>query len=421
MSDDLPIDCQCAAAGWCERRKANVAELHWRKCQAGNVETIDRLYADLPKKMESLRREKREGSTPELPAMSDVGTNLINAFEYAMGVTISCGSCRAFFKSLNYSWKHDRELVTAKVYAEMPIPIPLRQKLGTKEAVRAWIAEIVNSIIPHDDHAIIPKIRRSPYGHPPYTSWRSEADGPAAVFGPFVSEIRHLTYFVYARTEESWHWNLEQLAKRWWLFNGKKILGIAHDEETATPETVIAFAESLGMTFTHHVIKKNVPNLREVVAFPDMLRILNPPAATDREVVFSAHAKGQKYDDPKHTRDWCDLMYQSCLDDWPAVYNALRTALFAGSFREYGLLGKRRNWAYSGSFYWWRLAELGKRNWREVDPWFAGTESWPGKMCEARETACLFLNDSRRLYDPHYWTSTVWPEWAKYLEQRNRP
>jgi hypothetical protein len=149
-----------------------------------------------------------------------------------------------------------------------------------------------------------------------------------------------------------------------------------------------------------------------------MLSLLNPQSAGENEVVFSAHAKGQKYDDPSHTRDWTDLMYQSCLDDWPAVYNALRTSLMAGSMREYGLLGKWHNWAYSGTFYWWRLAEIGKRKWRDVDQWFAGTESWPGKMCDARETACLFLNDSRRMYDHQYWVDVVWPEWNRYLQQR---
>jgi hypothetical protein len=250
-----------------------------------------------------------------------------------------------------------------------------------------------------------------------YTGWRSEADGPPTEFGPFVSRIRHLTYFVYGRSEESWKWNLDELAKRWWLFNGKKILGIAHDGKSAKPQAVIDYAASLGMVFDDVVTASNNEKLREVVLWVPMLERLHPTTAAADEVVFSAHAKGQKYDDPKHTRDWCDLMYQSCLDDWPAVYNALRTSLFAGSFREYGLLGKNSNWAYSGTFYWWRLAEIGKRNWRDVDRWFAGTESWPSKMCEANETACLFLNDSRRLYDTNYWLSTVWPEWAKYQEK----
>ena len=283
MTDDLQNECQCAAAGWCERRKANVAPLHWQKCQAGNVEMMDLLYADLQKKMDSLRREKREGQAATLPEMSDVGTKLIAAFESAFGSAITCGSCKAYLKSLNYSWKHDQHKVIAKIYAELPIPPVLRDTFKTTVERKEWIAAIVRPIIPHSENAVVPKHRRSPYGHPPYTSWRSEADGPAASFGPFVSDIRHLTYFVYPRTLESWHWNLEQLAKRWWLFNGKRILGIAHDAESATPDSVIAFAESLGMVFDHVVIKKNNPNLRETVAFLSMVKLLNPATATDRD------------------------------------------------------------------------------------------------------------------------------------------
>lgn len=250
----------------------------------------------------------------------------------------------------------------------------------------------------------------------PYTGWRSESDGPRIEYGPFVSSIRHLTYFVYPKSSESWQWNLQQLAQRWWLFNGRKILGIAHDRASATQDDVVQYGASLGMQFDEVLVKPNSEKLRETVLWVPMLECLNPGGAGASEVVFSAHAKGQKYDDPQHTREWTDLMYRSCLDHWPSVYNALRTSLMAGSFREFGLLGKWHNWAYSGSFYWWRLAEIGKRNWRDVDMWFAGTESWPGKMCDPRETACLFLNDSRRMYDADYLQSTVLPAWKQYQE-----
>jgi len=180
---------------------------------------------------------------------------------------------------------------------------------------------------------------------------------------------------------------------------------------------VIDYAASLGMVFDHVLTAPNSEKLRETVLWVPMLRLLNPEAAGADEVVFSAHAKGQKYDDPNHTRDWTDLMYQTCLDDWPVVYNALRTALFAGSFREFGLLNLNSNWAYSGTFWWFRLAEIGKRDWSSVNQYFCGTEAWPSLLCIPQETACLFLNDSKRMYNAHYWQSTVWPEWEKYKER----
>jgi hypothetical protein len=329
-------------------------------------------------------------------------------------------------RSLNQCQSQDLEAVNRRLYAEIEWPKAWREKHPLKELQKARIAEIVAQVASQAECKISqPRVRRNvrprgakPAGRKPYTGWRSEADGPAIQHGPLVSSVRHLTYHIWASNRgDSWQWNLEQLAKRWRLFNGKKIVGIAEDRDSASADVVLQFAESLGMKFDHQVIRQNIPKLREVVTWVPMLEILKPQSAGPGEVVFSAHAKGQKYEDPRHTRDWTDLMYQSCLDDWPSVYNALRTSLMAGSMREFGLLGKWHDWAFSGTFFWWRLAEIGKRNWRDVDQWFAGTESWPGKMCDPRETACLFLNDSRRMYDLPYWESTVWPEWAKYQEQ----
>jgi hypothetical protein len=357
---------------------------------------------------------------------SNLGTLLLAAIQSETGRPVSCGTCKAYLQSLNKTSGHDHAAIVQKLYAEISWPPEWRETHGDKEGQRKRINEIVSTALAAATTTCeMPRPQRhhrTPFNRArkPYAGWRSEADGPRIEHGPFVSSVRHLTYHVWASNRgDSWQWNLEQLAKRWTLFNGKRIIGVVHDKDSRPAEEVLRFAASLGMQFDHHVIKPNVPKLREVVTWIPMLELLNPNLAGANEVVFSAHAKGQKYDDPRHTRDWTDLMYQSCLDDWASVYNALRTSLMAGSFKEFGLLGKWHDWAYSGTFFWWRLAEIGKRNWRDVDRWFAGTESWPGKMCDPRETACLFLNDSRRMYDAQYWHDVVWPEWAKYQEARS--
>lgn len=216
---------------------------------------------------------------------------------------------------------------------------------------------------------------------------------------------------------DCWKWNLKELSKRWEVFNGQRILGVVTDNKTESADAVVQFAAEHGMTFDQVVAMRNNPRLRETVTWIPMLEILAPSAAADNEVVFSAHAKGAQYEDGSFTRNWTRLMYQSCLDYWPLVEQQLETSLMTGSFREFGLLGVWKNWAYSGTFYWWRLAELGKREWQDVDQWFAGTESWPGKMCVPQETDCLFLNNNTRLYKPGYWVKTVWPEWGKFIDE----
>jgi hypothetical protein len=372
-------------------------------------------------------QRKSCGSKRSCTDCSNAGTLMMAAIEVDTGQPVSCGSCKTYLLSLNRMSSHDHAAIVQKLYAEISWPQSWRATHGDKHGQRNRIGEIVSGVLASATttckvvRPVRPQVARGgrQNSRRPYTGWRSEADGPRIEHGPFVSSIRHLTYHVYAaKKHDSWKWNLEQLAKRWRLFNGTRIIGISEGPEAQSASQVIAFAESLGMVFDHHVIRPNNEKLREVVTWVPMLSLLKPESAGENEVVFSAHAKGQKYDDPAHTRDWTDLMYQSCLDDWPAVYNALRTSLMAGSMREYGLLGKWHNWAYSGTFYWWRLAEIGNRKWRDVDQWFAGTESWPGKMCDPREAACLFLNDSRRMYEHQYWVDVVWPEWNRYLQQR---
>lgn len=422
------MKCECVMAGFCERRQKFVADVHFAKCQRGAVAAIDVLYGTQPEPSQIRAPQRRSGVVSlatKCTDCSNAGTLMMAAIQADTGQPVSCGSCKAYLLSLNRMASHDHAAIVQKLYAEISWPPLWRTTHGNKESQRKRIGEIVSGVLASaTTKCVTPRPQRhqrpaASKGRRPYSGWRSEADGPRIVFGPFASNVRHLTYHVWAtKKHDSWKWNLEQLAKRWKLFNGKRIIGISHDDNSEHPEIILQFAESLGMVFDMNVVRRNEEKLREVVTWLPMLHHLNPESAGDDEVVFSAHAKGQKYDDPGHTRDWTDLMYQSCLDDWPSVHEALRTSLMAGSFKEYGLLGKWHNWAYSGTFFWWRLAEIGKRKWFDIDQWFAGTESWPGKLCDPCETACLFLNDSRRMYDDSYWTDVVWPEWKKYLEQR---
>lgn len=249
-----------------------------------------------------------------------------------------------------------------------------------------------------------------------YTGWKSDADWPETPFGPFDSNVRHLTYHVWpTKHHDGWKWNLEQLAARWQLFNGSRILGIATDSKTVTPVDVLAFTDSLGIRFDHVVSRPNQAKLREVVTWLPMLELLSPHKAGPDEVVFSSHAKGVRHDDlTEKLEAWTRLMYVSCLDDWPLVESQLSRHLATGSFRRYGNFTTPGNyrWHYSGTFFWWRLAEIAKRKWRTVDQRFFGTESWIGHQCRPEETGCLFLNDCGDLYQDNYWEKVVWPAWS---------
>ena len=247
-----------------------------------------------------------------------------------------------------------------------------------------------------------------------YTGWKSDADGPRPKLGPFESMIRHFTYHVWpTHRHEGWKWNLEEVARRWALFNGVRVLAIAHDSETVSPDTVLEFAGSLRLEFDHVLIRPNDSKRREGATWVPMLQLLHPETAGPDEVVFSAHAKGVRHTEENRTRDWTDLMYRLCLDEWPNVEEQLRSTIVTGAFKRFGQFGMQDgyNWDYSGTFFWWRLQELGRRDWRSIHHQFFGTESWPGRHCSSEEAGCLFLNDCKDLYNVDYWTNTVWPAW----------
>jgi len=236
--------------------------------------------------------------------------------------------------------------------------------------------------------------------------------------GAWKSEIRHLTFHLFAtHRHDGWKWNLEQLAKRWKLFNGTTIVAIAIDNKTHSADYVRDYLQSIELNFDHILVLPNDPIRREVATWLPMLRLLNPETAGENEVVFACHAKGVRHDDMSETLTrWTQCMYESCLDFWPLVEAQLSSKIATGSFKRYGTFNTPGNnrWHYSGTFFWWRLSELGKRNWQKVDQQFFGTESWLGHQCVPEETGVLFCDFTDDLYYLDYWEREVCPNWLKW-------
>ncbi len=437
--------CECPIAGYCKRHQMQKGAEQHKRCQ-GTAGTRDCGLSY----WNAWEQGKLGATAPEKPVLSpehfcsrivrrsQVGTKLSEIIKRETGIEIPCEACRDAIASLDNMEVQQAILARDRIVSEIVLRAPQQANVWQfvligvdaflhtgflQKKVEAWFDEAIrDGAKPLTQQQTVKKkapVLRVGGGkrnkRQPYTGWRGEPHGERIVFGPFESTIRHLTYHVWpTKRSDCWKWNLAQLASRYYLFNGTRCLGIVTDAETHTANEVTDFAASLGMTFDFVEHHKNNKQLREVVTWLPMLRRLHPRSAAPHEVVFSAHAKGTQYENGRYTRDWTDLMYQSCLDYWPVVEQHLESSLMTGSFREFGLLGKWHDWAYSGTFFWWRLAEIGRRRWMDVDHWFAGTESWPGKMCDPRETRCLFLNDNTRLYVPEYWTQTVWPEWEKW-------
>lgn len=202
---------------------------------------------------------------------------------------------------------------------------------------------------------------------------------------------RHLIYHVWpVRGNGIWQLNLDQLRSRLSLFNGKRVIAIVTDSRTDTAESVQDFMA--GERIDHWIIKRNEPNLREVVTWLDCwseVLTTEPNHAT-----FTAHAKGVRHPVNRGVsiHDWTYMLYVSSLDYWPLVAETLGKYPVAGSCKKvgHGFGGSQSSWHYSGTFFWARNADVFSRGWRFVDPVWWGTESWVGVHFRPDEAGCLF-------------------------------
>ena len=239
-------------------------------------------------------------------------------------------------------------------------------------------------------------------------------------FRDLSDTVRHLTYHIcpFATSTESWQWNLEQLRKRWHLFNGLKVIGINHDKDTVTPDDILDYCKTIRLHWDNTVIRENSRALGEVMTWIPSLELLSPETASENEVVFSAHAKGVKYGQvmPPVIASWAEIMYGANLDDWGRVRSSLEWFMATGALR--GRYSKTRTckhgWYYSGAFWWWRLADIGKRAWRDVGPWYAGRELWIGHQIAKHESDCLFHDNTRSPYNPAYMNSVIVRKWKEH-------
>lgn len=238
-----------------------------------------------------------------------------------------------------------------------------------------------------------------------------------------AQSVRHLTYHVWpTRHQDAWQWNLQQLARRWDLFNGRKALGIVYDRQSHMPDAVRQYSRDLGLDWDFVYVRRNKPHLGEVLTWGPRLEFLQPEQASANEVVFAAHAKGVKYSGPVQIiRRWAELGYAASLDVWPLVQEQLSRHVATGPFKKYVgfVLPGIEHWHYSGTFFWFRLADLARREWRVVDQMYAGTETWIGRHARAWETGCTFLDHCGMLYDENYWRDAVEPAWKAFARVHN--
>jgi hypothetical protein len=260
--------------------------------------------------------------------------------------------------------------------------------------------------------------RERPTAACPHGLWFPAVSQPIA--GPITT--RHLYMFLMPVSNNGvWQENIRQLAQRASLFNGRRILTVCvvkrptkfsrnrRIESTDPVGAVLDESRRHGLEWTevHEVV--NSDSKRETNSFLDRIGSLESTSPT--EAIFCCHGKGTTHSKESLCYEWMQVMYEVCLDDWASVERALTRHVFAGAFRRFGEFRTPGNhrWHFSGTFYWIRSAALFALNWRRIDNIWFGTESWPGLIIPAADSACLFADDAPDLYQPQTWEGRIRP------------
>ena len=215
---------------------------------------------------------------------------------------------------------------------------------------------------------------------------------PPAAPASFAPARRHLLYHVWPVARNgTWQRNLDQLAARLPLFDGRRVIAVATGGGADPPDAVREHLRGAGCEF---IEVPNDPGLREVATWRPLWDRLADLADTD-DVVFYAHAKGvtRPFNPGVTVHEWARILYSSLLDFWPVVDDLLRRHPIAGSFKKigHGFQGSKSAWHYSGAFFWVRLREaLAYSRADTIDGRWWGSEAWPGLHWRPEEAGCVF-------------------------------
>lgn len=202
---------------------------------------------------------------------------------------------------------------------------------------------------------------------------------------------RDCLYHVYplAAAAAVWRRTLGMLLRRSALFNGRKLISCMTGPRLEPADEVRRLAQPAGFGVVEIF---NDPKLRETKTLLELLPRFQ--TADPRRALFFGHAKGVTRPDNAGVtcHPWAAMCHEISLDYWPLVESQLRQKPITGPFKKLGrgFTGSASAWHYSGSFAWFRSADLFARDWRRVDRQWWGSEAFVGLHYTPAEAGCLF-------------------------------
>lgn len=249
------------------------------------------------------------------------------------------------------------------------------------------------------------------------------------VFEPLVGEpftkkpTKNLLYFVWANGSDMVNWNINQLKKRWHLFDGKKVIGVTYSKPTDVDSVIRQFPRDVTV-----LTAENNRKLGEMALFFDLLEQVK--TIDPNQVTFYAHAKGVKYlTHPKlpAIKQWAKEMYETLLDypGW-SVSNLDKFAMSGTFMHESSMRAFRvaSHWHFSGTFYWFRNIEVFSKTWNETMPGYYGSEIWAGVMFDKSQVQTAIDSirprDFRALSNPKSWESSLGSKLKKWKHEHRQ-
>jgi SAM-dependent methyltransferase len=230
--------------------------------------------------------------------------------------------------------------------------------------------------------------------------------------------VRHLLYHVYPRSGSRWRRPILRIREAMPLFNGRKIVAIAHDGTTEHPVMVRDALAGCGCEF---VEVPNNPDRREVETFLPLFERVADLVGPEHATLY-AHAKGVTRPAESTSDRWTMALEEACLDHWPLVAEHLSRFPITGPFKKLGRgwpdHESLSDWHYSGSYFWFRNDQVFTRpNWRTIDQFWGGIEPWPSLRFSPELAGCLLFEGrvpGFDLYRQDVWERDIEPALATW-------
>lgn len=227
----------------------------------------------------------------------------------------------------------------------------------------------------------------------------------------------HLIYYIcpFESMRKDWENNIDVLLSYIKAFNGRKLITIAQGHGISKSQEVIKKFSGHRCEFE---IIQNDPIYGEV--FPFMTSMYKLETSDLNTYIFYAHAKGvsPKYINPNGTiqtiRIWRNLMYHFNLTNIDAILEKLKNNTAAGCFKEKINYRSQVPWHYSGTFFWFKAANIFKHNdWNRIRVHRLGVERYLPDLIEWDDAYCILDKKKSSPRSLYRYTKELWLEVLK--------